>query len=139
MILLKTTQETTSKIISDQTLSFTKSHIWFWIAIAELIIILYALYRIKKKNSNLSFSDLGKDAIKESATSKINMEDLMESINNSKELYKELSRKCHPDRFINMPEQKFADNLFQEITLHKRNYQKLLDLKKRAIEELKIN
>lgn len=66
------------------------------------------------------------------------MGNLMNSINNSSELYKELSRKCHPDRFVNSPDQKLAEEIFQEIARHKRNHEKLIALKERAIAELNI-
>jgi curved DNA-binding protein CbpA len=67
------------------------------------------------------------------------MNSLMDSINGSKDLYKELSRVCHPDRFTNSDKQKNAEEIFQEISKNKRDFNKLSELKKRVIAELNIN
>ena len=66
------------------------------------------------------------------------MNNLMDSIHNSRNLYKELSKKCHPDRFINDPKQKIAEEIFQEISENERNFEKLSLLKQRAINELNL-
>lgn len=113
--------------------------IWLWVAIIELIIILVLLSLVFNKRRTLKFSELNKNDLKKSKESDINMDNLMSNINNSKELYNELSKKCHPDRFINSTKQKIAEEIFQEITLYKRNYEKLLILKERAINELNLS
>lgn len=112
---------------------------WFWLAIVEFVLILLLLIRIKSKKTNLAFSDAGKDNVKNAKEKNINMDNLMDSINGSRELYKELSRKCHPDKFINSPKQKIAEDLFQEISNNQRNFEKLSELKVRATNELNIN
>lgn len=112
---------------------------WFWCSLIEFIIILFLFFRLKKSKSNLTFSDLGKDTVKGAKSSSIDMDNLMNSINSSGELYKELSRKCHPDKFINSPLQKLAEEIFQEISRNKRNFEKLTQLKERATKELNIN
>jgi curved DNA-binding protein CbpA len=66
------------------------------------------------------------------------MKNLVNSIAKSRELYKELSRQCHPDRFVNTDLQPTAEDIFQEISRNKRNYKILLALKERAIEKLNI-
>lgn len=70
--------------------------------------------------------------------SKINMANLVSSIHDSKTLYKELAKKCHPDRFINRPEHEKALSIFQEITENKHDFEKLARLKELAIKQLKI-
>ncbi|HOZ83451.1 MAG TPA: hypothetical protein PKU82_11060 [Bacteroidia bacterium] len=111
---------------------------WFWIAVLEFAIIILLLMR-KKQNSNLAFSDLKKNTIKNSKKADIDMDNLMQSIHGSGELYKELSRRCHPDRFVNSPKQKIAEEIFQEISNNRRDFEKLSLLKQRAIDELNIN
>ena len=64
------------------------------------------------------------------------MGNLMNDINKSRELYKELSRSCHPDRFINAPQYNKAVLIMQEITKNKRNYNNLIKLQKQANNEL---
>ena len=55
------------------------------------------------------------------------MNNLMDSIHNSRNLYKELSKKCHPDRFINDPKQKIAEEIFQDY-INNDSYTKIFDI-----------
>lgn len=112
--------------------------IWFWIALVEFLVITLIIYKSRKKKMDLEFADLPKDKFKSAKGSSIDMGNLMNSINGSKGLYKELSRLCHPDRFINTDKQEASVIIFQELTKHKRNFEKLSKLKEQAITELKI-
>lgn len=116
----------------------SSNNFWFWLSIIQLVIILFLVLKLSRKQKNLAFSELNKDHLKKSKEADIDMGNLMNSINNSSELYKELSKKCHPDRFVNSPDQKLAEEIFQEIARHKRNHEKLTALKERAISELNI-
>ena len=131
-------QSDTTKVLANKSSIPNFNSIWFWLSLFELIIIITLLFRQKSKKSNLAFSGLGKDAVEVSKSTKIDMENLMNSINESGILYKELSRKCHPDRFINSPQQKLAEEIFQDISRNKRNFEKLSLIKLRAIEELNL-
>lgn len=113
--------------------------IWLWISIFELLIIVYLFYKLKFKKHRLDFSDLSKEKLQTAKATSIDMDNLMNSINGAGELYKELSRKCHPDRFVNSNKQSLAEEIFQEISRNKRNFKALQDLKNRAINELEIN
>lgn len=113
--------------------------LWLWIAIVELFIILLILFRLKKKKSDLAFSDLPKHKMKKAKSSSIDMDNLMNSINRSRDLYKELSIACHPDKFVNTERQKIAEDIFQDISKDKRNFEKLLAHKERAKNELNVN
>ena len=112
---------------------------WFWISLIELLLIIYLIYKLKSKKKGIELTDLETKHIKDSKSNKIDMGNLMDSIHNSRNLYKELSKKCHPDRFINDPKQKIAEEIFQEITKYERNFEKLRSLKLRAENELNIN
>lgn len=125
-----------------ETISNTDSttfSIWFWVAIIELVIIVFLFLKLKKKGKDLKFGDLSKDKMRNAKKSDVDMDNLMNSINGSKDLYKGLSRTCHPDRFINSDKQKLAEEIFQDISKHKRDFKKLTELKERAITELNIN
>ncbi|EIJ38117.1 hypothetical protein JoomaDRAFT_1097 [Galbibacter orientalis DSM 19592] len=111
---------------------------WMWIAIGELIIIIALFLKLKTKKKQLAFGGLTKNKVRKAKEVDVDMGDLMNSINNSKNLYKELSRSCHPDRFINSNKQKKAEEIFQEISENKRNFKKLMELKQEAITELNI-
>jgi hypothetical protein len=113
--------------------------IWFWVALVEFALIVLLLFRVKKKVADLKFGDLSKDNLRTAKKTDVDMNDVMNSINSSKGLYKELSRTCHPDRFINSDKQKIAEEIFQEISRNKRNFKKLTELKERATTELNIN
>ena len=62
----------------------------------------------------------------------IDMSNLLNSIHHSKELYKELSKRCHPDIFANKPEYKIAEELFQKISRNRRNFEQLMLIKEEA-------
>jgi len=115
------------------------SSTWFWLSIVEFIFIIFLLIKLKKKKTELAFSDLPKDKMKTAKSSNIDMDNLMNSINGSRDLYKELSKACHPDKFVNTEKQKIAEDIFQDISKDKRNFEKLLVLKERAKNELNIN
>lgn len=119
--------------------SETSFSIWFWIALVEFLIIIALLLRFKKKDSDLAFGNLSKSKIHNAKNSDVDMDNLMQSINSSKGLYKELSRKCHPDRFINTEKHKVAEGIFQNISKYRRDYSKLILLKQQAITELNID
>jgi hypothetical protein len=125
-----------------ETISSTDSSslsLWFWIALVEFVIITFLLLRLKKERNSPTFGDLSKGTILDAKGSSVDMDNLMNSINKSKDLYKELSKSCHPDRFINSDKQKLAEGIFQEISNNKRDFNKLAELKQRAITELNIN
>jgi uncharacterized protein YozE (UPF0346 family) len=113
--------------------------IWLWIALIEFMIIVFLIVKLKKKQHVLKFENLSKEKMKSAKESEIDMTNLMNSINKSKELYKELSRYCHPDRYINTDKQKTAEEIFQEISKHKRDFKKLSELKEKATDVLNIN
>jgi hypothetical protein len=136
-ILLQIKTDTTAVSALSSGVS-SPNNFWFWLSIIELVIILFLVFKLSSKKKNLAFSDLNKENLRKSKETDIDMGNLMNSINNSSELYKELSRKCHPDRFVNSPDQKLAEEIFQEIARHKRNHEKLIALKERAIAELNI-
>lgn len=129
--------QTSKKIIPLAKISSLDS-IWFWISTIELLIIGFLLYKLLTKINKSKLSDLEIQGIKNSKKNEINMDDLMDNIHNSKTLYKELSRKCHPERFINDNRQEVAQEIFKEITKYEKNSEQLKRLKNRAITELNL-
>jgi hypothetical protein len=102
------------------------------------LLIVFLIYKLKSKNNVFELTDLETKHLKNSKNNKIDMDNLMDSIHNSRNLYKELSKKCHPDKFINNPKQKIAEEIFQEISENERNFEKLSAIKLRAVNELNI-
>ncbi|MDI6048245.1 J domain-containing protein [Flavobacterium sp. XS2P24] len=126
------------KIVSVEKISIFNS-IWFWLTLIELLIIIFLVYKLNSKKKVFELSDLETKQIKDSKKNNIDMTNLMNSIHNARPLYKELSKKCHPDRFINEPRQKIAEEIFQKISENERNFKELTLLKSRAVNELNIN
>jgi cytoskeletal protein RodZ len=116
----------------------TATSIWLWIALIELIIIVWLLFKLRKQNNpQLDLKNVKKSDLKKSSED-VNMGDLVNSIYKSRELYKELSKRCHPDRFVNTDLEVIAEKLFQEISKNKRNYKQLVALKAEAINKLNL-
>jgi hypothetical protein len=115
------------------------SSIWFWLALIQFIIIVILLKKITKNSQGLAFHDAQQKEVFKAKNASVDMDNVMSSINGSRDLYKQLSRSCHPDKFVNTPMQEKAENIFQEISKNKRNYNALLELKKRAVNELNIS
>lgn len=115
-------------------------NLWFWLAVIEIVIIILLLLKLyRKKNRDSSLDTITMSKLKKARKSSVNMDELMLSINEAKGLYKELSRVCHPDRFVNSDLQEEAQEIFQEVSKHKRDYKKLLALKDQARTALNIN
>lgn len=118
--------------------SITNSNnIWLYVALFELLIIFLLIVYIVYQKSRAKDTKF-ENEILDAKDNDINMNDLMLSINKSRELYRELSRNCHPDKHISSEFQNEIGELFQEITRSKRNYQELLRLKDIAVNKYKI-
>ncbi|HEY9167979.1 MAG TPA: J domain-containing protein [Lutibacter sp.] len=104
-----------------------KHSLWFDIT-ATLIVGIIILLIIKKKRVKSQPNELLQKAKK----NPVNMDNLMLSINNSKMLYKELSKKCHPDNFVNTDKYIIAEEIFKEISAYKRDFTALQNIKGRA-------
>ena len=96
------------------------------------------LLRIIRNKLRSKFKDVSVDLIEKAKHEDIDMTDVMDSINKSRELYKSLSSKYHPDRFELDAHKIIANEIFQEIVESKRNYKKLLDLKAKAESKLNV-
>ena len=114
--------------------------ILFWLVLLQFVVIVFLLLKIRRHNKkSREFSNISKSQFKKAQSSKIDMNNLMNSINAARPLYKQLSRVCHPDRFIDPEKNLIAQQIFQEISKHKRDYNQLNLLKTRAEKELNIN
>ena len=110
---------------------------WLWIAAAEFFIILFLLLKIFKKKKTVVDPEIS-EILSVAKNSDMDMNSLMDNINKSRGLYKQLSTKCHPDRFADTEISNKANEIFQEITKNKRDYKRLLELKIIAETELNI-
>lgn len=109
------------------------------LAFIQLVIILALIRYILKNRNKLSNEELAQlEKLKDAKRTNIDMNGLLDSINNSKALYKELITKCHPDRFVDAGMREKANAIIQEITQNKNNYAVLVQLKVKAEQELNI-
>jgi uncharacterized membrane-anchored protein YhcB (DUF1043 family) len=112
------------------------SAFWKYTAIGELLIIIFlVILYFKTREKKLTSIET---ELKKAKNNNVNMDDLMLNINNSRNLYKLLSKNCHPDRFINSISHSEVELLFQKITENKRNFQELVKLKEIAINQFNI-
>lgn len=136
--LLQILTDTTKMITNTKNGTSSTNNYWMWVAAAEFLVIGYIAFKLFSKKK-IKFDHEGGDIFNEAKTSNVDMDNLMNSINKSRQLYKQLSSKCHPDRFVTDEEkQKIADELFQDITKNQRNYNKLLELQEEAKQKLNI-
>jgi hypothetical protein len=68
----------------------------------------------------------------------LDFENVFNSMGLAGNLYDQLKRKVHPDREMQESKKVIATELAQLISENKRDYNKLVELKNRAIEELNI-
>ncbi|MFM2338059.1 MAG: hypothetical protein RL115_1252 [Bacteroidota bacterium] len=138
--------DTILQIVSDSTKVLNKPALktisdynyWIWFASIELLIIFYLLGLLLKRKKNTIDITVGA-TINKAKTSMVDMGNVIDSIHQSRQLYKQLCTKCHPDRFTSdYLKQKIAEDLFQEITRNQRNFNKLLELKELAQKKLNI-
>ena len=107
------------------------SHTWIYIILA-VVVVLAKIYRIKHSQNELT----RKKVLNEG---NINFNATIQSAFHSSEIYDQLKVKCHPDRFVDDPEKmKMADALFQQISINKNNYKRLLELKAEAEQKLNV-
>ncbi|MEQ8324034.1 MAG: hypothetical protein RID18_16295 [Cytophagales bacterium] len=128
---IKATKEAISMSDAESINSF---NYWLWIAIIELLVIIYLVFfRSKSESKKDQF-------IREAKEGNVDFGNIITSSFHVKPLYEELKVKCHPDRFPNDDEKnKMALEIFQEISKNQSDYKKLIELKETAKQKLNIN
>lgn len=112
--------------------------LWKYVSIVQIGVIAYLAYKLYSDKPKTHFNNVKRETVKEAASKEFDMENVVNSINKAKPLFKELSKKCHPDKFANSEKHETALMIYQNITDNKRNYGKLLELRELAEEELDI-
>jgi len=124
----------------------SEGNLWKYISIVQFGIIAYLAYKLYRNKPKIEFKNkpktefknIKRETVKEAASKELDMENVVNSINKAKPLFKLLSKKCHPDKFAKSEKHEIALIVYQKITDNKRNYSKLLELKEIAEEELDI-
>ena len=95
---------------------------------------------IFKKRRNVASHDTSfANAIKNHKKEKVSMDDVVDDIFFSKELYDKLKVRYHPDRYVDPDLNKIATEIYQEITKNKTNYKKLKEIQEEAKSKLENN
>lgn len=116
---------------------FTFNNICIWIALVELAVITYLLFKIRRRYTLKK--TISQVAFNPDNQTDIDFDNIIVSTFNARQLFDLLKVKCHPDLFSTDNEKRsIAENLFQEISKNKNNYKKLLELKEQVIQQLKI-
>jgi hypothetical protein len=110
--------------------------LWIWTIFLILLILAFRFINNKRKLQSLDLSELKKEEKEKFRNQKVNMIDVMNDINLSKKLYKKLSKKYHPDRFIGEIEHDFFEKIFQEITENQRDYKKLIEIENKINNQI---
>lgn len=110
--------------------------VWFWLFFIQLLIILVLVHFLLQKKINEDFAQISKDKVKAFRETEVDLDNVVNSINEAETLYKELSRKYHPDRFLGDSRHEIAESLFQQISAKKRNFSALQKLKAEAEKKL---
>lgn len=108
---------------------------WMVVAIAEFVIIICVLFAQRNKASKKR--DIKRLVKKEGD---INFANVIASSFGAEALYKELIRKCHPDRFApDANKVAIANDITERLGKYKHDLNKLNELKQEAIHKLNIN
>ena len=107
---------------------------WQSLVIFEGLLILYLAFKLRK--SPLTPLEKKMNSYKKG---EVDMDALMMDMNKSKALYKELTRKYHPDRFIGTNMREAAELFFKEIQKNRTSYAQLSRLQKEAVLKFKNN
>lgn len=109
-------------------------NLWMIIAIVELAIILLLL--LVKRKADDKRSTIKRQVMKEG---EINFDNVIASSFGAEALYKELIKKCHPDRFAPDEEKvAIANDLTERLGKYKHDITRLNELKEEAIVKLRI-
>jgi hypothetical protein len=111
---------------------------WMILAAIELLCIMFLLAKLREFREKILALNEDSKPLFSAKKSTVDMNDLMNNINGARDLYKQLSRVCHPDRFADADKNAIATDIFQELSKHRRNYKKMLELKQRIINELNL-
>lgn len=124
------------KSLNEIVLDSSNSQLLIFIGIISTVILVFLLFYFSKKlNKNGKKNSIKKDILK----TEIDFTNIIDSSFNSKTIYDQLKKKCHPDRFVNDEEKsQIANKIFQELTKNKNNIKKLNELKLRAENQLNI-
>ena len=103
--------------------------------IIEIIVIIIGLILFREKNKNERVK-LKKKILSEN---EVDFSNVINSSFQSKTLYDNLKKQCHPDKYKDEALNAEATEIFQLLVKYRYDYNKLLELRERAVKNLMIN
>jgi hypothetical protein len=118
-------------------MAYSHSYWIFTFLLSLAILILISLYfiHLRIKNSKNLDSKLA-DTITNFKNNSVDMKNIVISINNAPELYKNLTKMYHPDKYVGTEYEETANEIFQTINSKRRDFNALCEIKKLAEEKL---
>lgn len=110
-----------------------ENSLWMYIAIALCLVIIGIL--LSRNDRKSKRSELKKKILSENS---VDFSNVISSSFQAKALYDELKKKCHPDKYKDQKLNSEATEIFQLLVKYKYDYNKLQELKDRAIKNLNI-
>ena len=135
-MLMDHNMHSSTALPEDMGMDLINHPIWFWLFLLQCIVIVILVFLLVEQKINARLAVYERNRMQEYGKKEVDLVNVMKSINSSKELYKELSLKCHPDRYAGDPRQAIARELFRDISANKRNYQKLREIQEVANKKL---
>lgn len=132
---MDTTQQVILESIENSASSISGHSFWMWLSIVELVIIIALIYALKAKSSKAMAK---KKFREESLSEDLDLGNVINSSFHATPLYDELKKVCHPDRFLNESDREKANEIFQLVNQHRRDFNRLTSLKEQASRELGI-
>ena len=130
------TLQAATKVMEQSSQQVDSINWWMIIAIVEFAIVIFLLFSKVKRNDDKRRAK--KQVMAEGEIDFGNV--IASSFGAADSLYRQLVRKCHPDKFVGDEEkQTIAKDLAARIGENKHDLKKLNELKKEAIDKLNIN
>lgn len=133
-----TLQQVADSIMTQAADAGTAINYWMIIAIVEFVIILVLIARATMRHGPETEKQRIKKKVMDEGT--VDFGNIVNSAFNAPQLYKDLMRKCHPDRFApDADKMAIADDITMRLGKCKHDVKALQQLKKEAEEKLNIN
>lgn len=106
------------------------NNIWKYIVVIESLVIVHLVRKIRRPSKN------NLEELKQYKGKDVDVGNVIDSIHGAKSLFKQLSKKYHPDKYTNTDKHAIALDIYQRMTNNRRNFKVLKELEKEAISNL---
>lgn len=122
--------------LNNSTIIDSKNGVNLWIYVSIFLGLAIIGLLLSKNEKQSKRTELKEKILAENT---VDFSNVINSSFQAKALYDELKKQCHPDKYKDEALNAEATEIFQLLVKHKYDYKKLLELKERAIRNLKIS